>query len=378
MKLEDYFQKKLYCPEMYNCINIDNGGYWAVCCRAKSTEISAYDTSIKEWQNSDHIQKLRAGDEETINETCVRCINDEATGHGIISRRQRKFQEIKHVIKTDFDIDNDNDVDELKEILMNNLYLIVRFDDDMCDLACFMCNVRNSRERVADMKRLPKYWRFFGPASEHHPTQKIDMTRYTNEVIHRIDRIIITGGEPTLIKEVHEYLEAIKHNSSHIRLDIQTNMASPKVLEKFFPYFRAIKFHVSVDGIGQYNEYLRKKSDWPRLIEKIKKYNNMEGVDVVICPTISMFNYNQIDDIAKFWAEFDGGIDLEMANWLASPKFLAYTNLPDELNHGSKETKFNKENFMLAVEYMLELDKIYNHDFKEMYPDFWDFYKRLK
>jgi pyruvate formate lyase activating enzyme len=83
------------------------------------------------------------------------------------------------------------------------------------------------------------------------------------------DGYCITGGEPTIQKELPELLKALRsENSKHINLNTQGTV--PKILEKSLPYLDSIWFDIKTTPT-RYAEVTRiNKNPWPRIKQSIE------------------------------------------------------------------------------------------------------------
>ncbi len=89
------------------------------------------------------------------------------------------------------------------------------------------------------------------------------------------DGYCITGGEPTIHKDIPELLRALKEdNAGHINLNTQGSV--PDILEKCLPYLDSVWFDIK--GVPErYAEITRTRSDpWPRVLRSIKLLLNSE------------------------------------------------------------------------------------------------------
>ena len=85
------------------------------------------------------------------------------------------------------------------------------------------------------------------------------------------------------MKKQYEMLKALidSGDSKEIIIKFQTNMTKmargKHNIFKYIPKFKKVYMVASVDGIGKTIEYMRRRTDWPELvdnIEQVKKYPN--------------------------------------------------------------------------------------------------------
>ena len=349
-----------FCTRFFKEIYTSNDGFWAPCCYSKISNLNIFNTSIEDWYNSDILTKLRKGDETLFKEYCSHCLKME---------KNNEFSPRSKLIKGK----------QKQDMQKSKIMLKLKFFEDRCNLACFMCKERNSALRKKDLKKLPQFKHYFKSDIKELKLKEIDYVTSTKNMINKIYTIKLTGGEPSIIPLVFNYLDKIKHIVSNIDLQIQTNMMEIEKLEKYFPYFKKVYLKASIDGIGEKNEYLRKRSNWNKIITNIKKYHKKDNIIVDIEPCFTLFNVNDIDKIVNYFKYMDITVNLD--NFLHDPYFISYKNLPLELNkteYKGIETEISKQHFITAVEYMLKLDKIYDDNFQEIFPEYYKYYKYYK
>jgi sulfatase maturation enzyme AslB (radical SAM superfamily) len=85
-------------------------------------------------------------------------------------------------------------------------------------------------------------------------------------------RVYLTGGEPTVIPEVYEFMQkCIDAGKTDFDFTLGTNAA--KISKKFLHlanHFNNMNFSVSLDGYGQVNDYWRWGTDWDTVIKNTK------------------------------------------------------------------------------------------------------------
>ena len=117
------------------------------------------------------------------------------------------------------------------------------------------------------------------------------------------DGYCITGGEPTIHKDLPLLLKALKEDgTNHINLNTQGSV--PDVLEKCLPYLDSVWFDMKA-GPERYAEITRVKSDpWSRVLRSIKL---LIDSDVKFWPRTTyvgkLMNANEIQKIAILLSE---------------------------------------------------------------------------
>lgn len=136
-------------------------------------------------------------------------------------------------------------------------YLDLRISN-LCNFKCRMCNPTYSSSWGDEMKKYSKeyFW--------SEPTQRIIKGEWMTPLINNLDKvtnIYLGGGEPIIMKETYELLDALKERSEHISLFINTNLSTltykkNHILEAVKD-FRQCQWFISCDGLNEIGEYQR-------------------------------------------------------------------------------------------------------------------------
>ena len=104
------------------------------------------------------------------------------------------------------------------------------------------------------------------PMSKDNDIYKIDLSD--------LKVLKILGGEPTIQKEVHDFLDYVieNYNTSYFSFSYTTNMAvvNNKWLDKL-KNFKKVFVEMSIDGTGNTFEYMRTNGKWNIVEKNIKK-----------------------------------------------------------------------------------------------------------
>ena len=150
-----------------------------------------------------------------------------------------------------------------------------------CNLKCRSCGPNLSSSWDEDVKNNDKVLtNFFG--SNHEVFDDIQSRTNTNDSLalltyedcKHLTEIKVTGGEPFLTDSFLRFIENLVEwdIAKNILLDVFTN-ASFYPKEKHITMltkFRLVDINLSIDGVGERNNFLRKKSKW-QVVEKVAK-----------------------------------------------------------------------------------------------------------
>lgn len=185
---------------------------------------------------------------------------------------------------------------------------------NLCNLKCQICNPQNSSQIEKDPEfsawnpcqylRLPHR---FKDAAEWYESEELK-----NEIIRSGDEIRyikLAGGEPTINRTLISWLEHLVSSgkAGGVELSISTNFTNTnRAFYELLEAFGTVNLHLSIDGYGELNDYLRYPSNWSairRNIEYVCKRRD-EGAPFVIdiTPVISVYNALQIVELFD-WAE---------------------------------------------------------------------------
>ncbi|BCB28363.1 hypothetical protein SKTS_32490 [Sulfurimicrobium lacus] len=138
----------------------------------------------------------------------------------------------------------------------------------------------------------------------------------------------IIGGEPMVARQLAPviYHIASKGMPDRVALNLTTNgtIFDPSLFSKIAEFWK-ISFSISIDGIGEYFEYIRYPGKWADILKHLDKYAEMKNVRRYVLPTFHIYNALNITDVFRFCD--DRKLRL-IFNTLGSPRFLAASVLP--------------------------------------------------
>lgn len=276
--MNDYF-----CPAPWNSIfyQIDSA---SVCCVNK-TKIKI---SPNEFKNSNYVKQLQndflLGRKP---DSCISCW--QAEENNLQSIRQHMLK--KHVAITD-------DYNHM-ELRASNL----------CNFACIMCNKENSSEIAKEVKSI-------------NDNDWLEIL----EIAKNLKTLILTGGEPMLIKKYYELLDYLDKN---IRLIIFTNCSvyNPKFIDKMLT-FNNVKLQLSIDGVEETAEFQRLNSNWDIVKSNAIAFSKLP-VDIAVHITITKYNIVDIERLVDFILElYDINQNLTAnAHCVFSPDYLHFNKI---------------------------------------------------
>lgn len=274
-----------------------------------------------------------------------------------------------------------------------------------CNLDCYMCMPYDSSIRTNTILKEPalESQDVFDATAKRNAREYFSLKDERMESV--IDQIVkiapyiynlkLIGGEPLVMKQFYTLLEKIvkSGHAKTMQVKYQTNMSvlnfEKLKITDYIPEFDRFEFTVSLDGVGEYNDYIRRRANWKDIENNIKTVKEYPNVVVNINGTISFLSvlkfYKLID-----W--FDENKDLfDQINWfnIRNPERLQANVLPEELkqkliplykNFPDIQNILNESNnnidYKHAIDYLLLMDKRYEGTKWEMH--LFDVFPELK
>jgi sulfatase maturation enzyme AslB (radical SAM superfamily) len=302
------------------------------CCRYtgelavnKSAPLS-YDIDI----NSADLRKIRQKmmDHEAV-QGCEECYEEEALTHQSLRLHSNKLFGMDFPIKAT----TTYDLIEYLEIFVGST----------CNLKCISCSPLLSTSLYEEYKK--NNWPI--PAiSELSPQAEIDFI----EKLTNLKHLKFVGGEPILNKLHDKIIESLdKSQINQICLTYYTNCTvwpNPKTLS-VWKNAHQVTINISVDGVGEKNEFLRKNSNWKKVDEMARRYFELaeqnSNITLQISTTVSILNLLSLNEIDIWFNSLSelfprAKVDPVYLTYLMDPPSLAPHNAPQELIERAIET----------------------------------------
>jgi len=172
---------------------------------------------------------------------------------------------------------------------------------NICNFKCRSCDPKFSHGIGQDAKLNPELKEFFGSPPDSK-TVSIDDTNvlWVKENLHRLNRIMFTGGEPTRIPGVKVLLEQIKLGHPNMQVLITTNAS----FEDDFWYrlpeaLPNLHWTVSIDSVGESASIVRHGSKW-NVIEKNVSWLAQNANSLDINSVVSNLTVFQLGPLLEF------------------------------------------------------------------------------
>jgi MoaA/NifB/PqqE/SkfB family radical SAM enzyme len=333
----DIVSTATFCVLPWMTLATNASGQFRVCCHAtpglnqikneagQTLRIDRDD--VREVWNAPTYRQLRT---EMINQIepamCSRCFKEERAG--VVSFRQnmntRFLKKLKPVI------------DEEGRAPFKIMYVDLRLGN-LCNLRCRMCNPYASNQwlkewdQVSDVKLREDETLYL---SRMTWPENPYIWEQVESILHTVEEIYLTGGEPTLIKQQIPLLEKCVRSgqSKKIILKYNTNLTHiPEKLMELWSSFKLVKVNCSIDGVGPVNDYIRYPSEWSTIDRNLRtmvELSKTQRIRIEIHSTIQAYNLLDLPNLIAYLKPMDL---FPFINILDRPAHLNVRILPREV-----------------------------------------------
>ena len=299
---------KTYCPLLWVHSSLQNGNSVFPCCMFMDSKPFNHSGKFEDLFFSEKMNQIRQNmlEGKEIN-GCEQCYSSER--NGMESMRQRSLNRFGYTTET----------------CVKDLNIVL---DNLCNLKCRMCNSGYSHLWYDEEEKL--YPRTFSPQKYFQNTlyEEIDFTH--------IESVEVTGGEPLYSPHFKKLLKRIKDSSNleNFSFSYITNgtiIPDNEVVDVFLK-MKSVQITISVDAVGKLNDYIRKNSEFNKIVENLNFYNSLisNRITVNILSTIGIYNGNKFHEIENF---FKTNFSLFKWNFdvIQYPRHLSLQHMPVEL-----------------------------------------------
>lgn len=213
-----------------------------------------------------------------------------------------------------------------------------------CQLACVMCSPHDSSGWVKEWNQIyPQItnerlkqssgWENKGKLHGANYNWHMNNPRFWNQLYDQIPhmkQLYFAGGESTIIDEHYELLEEVVRRGYADKIELRYNSNAVELPDRLFELwnkFRQVKFHFSVDSLGEKNDYIRYPTKWDHLVEHMHKLDQTpDNVIVTTACTVMALNIMYVPDFIKWkmgqkfrkfnsWPNGAGMINWHFAYW---------------------------------------------------------------
>lgn len=331
-----------YCPLPFKHAFVDSHGI-SVCCN-----ISRQPVDLETWHTHPTLLSLQQEFlQGNVPKECSSCV------------MQEKIQ--GRSLRTD----SNNDYDH-KIFTKTDINFVDYRASNICNFKCRSCSPMFSHGIDQEAKRNPDLQKFY----KVNETKTVSVTESNKSWIvshlDQIDRLMFTGGEPTLMPETKELLEHIlKNHADKISVLITTNAS----FEDTFWFELAermpnLHWTVSIDAVGPAAHTIRHGTNWEKVKSNVcwlAKHANSLDINTVVSslnlfqlkPLLEFARKIQLMSISPVGRHGSDGCRHQFSI-IRNPQLLSAVNWPDEL----------KQQAQKYLQECLEIDL--NHEQKTM------------
>ena len=344
-----------------------------------------HNTSIKDWMTGNIMNNIRNemvdsnSKFKTVKKYCTRCLSDEKD----INRSRRMIANDNYRIADDGNrwgeiIESASNTRQGKPFTFKHriLEIQVKSFGIECNLDCHMCHHFSSSIRTkmafdegvwnevvwgkkVDKKAMSK------KAMAKKPVD--DINKQIVELAPYINFLKIIGGEPLIMKKHYELLDMLIESgeSKNIKLKYQTNGTITKAGEhnifNYIPHFKRVLITVSIDGVGRYNDYIRRRSDYKTVVKNIEKFDSYDNVIIEINSVVTFFSILHLYEMQSFLGQYHH-------NWwrIDNPPQMKANNLPQKIKD-KLIPKYEGIPYMKEIIKLLEMPAEEDFNAKELY-----------
>jgi len=315
---------KSFC--IYPWINlVEADGNLNLCARsAKKINTTAGEIN---WKTNPEYQKIRQAmlKGELLPDYCKVCYNNYENKN---IESYREFETREWVAK--LDIHSLEDLDKIERPYYYELRL-----GNKCNLMCRSCVPMHSSLIERESKKFNVIHQST-KSIKYSSIDIIDVNSLTSKT-----RVYLTGGEPTVMTEVYEFMEkCIKLKK--VDFDFTLGINGQKISKKFLnlcSHFTNMSFSVSLDGYGLVNDYWRWGSNFDTIVKNTHLLED-QGHSISINCVPGIYNVTNLHLLFEF-------LDQEFPN----------CGLYLQINHISEQSVFNHPNNSLVVKSMEKCKK---------------------
>lgn len=345
------------------------------CCVFKTPIGDITNTSINDMLASDTLVDVRSAiKNSSYHSGCETCWQAEASGTtSLRTYINDKFPDADFYIYDDI---------EVRSILLA--------PSNRCNFHCRICDEKISSTILQEKIK------FEGLTPARQQYLNFSNWNYNSFVIEELvahskslEFLHILGGEPTVIKELPEFLNTFADlaDVKNTRLEFHTNLSVQRIdFENIFKNFKAVEILLSIDDVGKRFE-IQRGGNWDQVQANAKKYAllNQGNTIITISVAVNIQNVLYLNSVIEFANELNLKIVwvyVESPTWMSidmlTPKArdLVY-NLYKDSNHSELNSIAQR---MLTIplsdgtefiDQQLLLDSRRNENFKEFHSEIW-------
>jgi len=360
MNGKEYLTNKNFCPIPWTGLMYNFDGNVKNCIRSSSAIGNIQNSSLEEIVNgTKNVQTktdMLAGRPESRCQPCYD-LEQEKNKFDIISDRVFYLKELKAV---PFELYNQS--------TQFNLHTVDVRWTNLCNFACVYCSPEFSSRWESELEF---------SISRPDDDKKENLKNYIFENAAQLKHVYLAGGEPLLMKENLDLLEALDP-TVHLRINTNLSKVDTKIFEKICA-FKNVHWIVSVETIEDEYEYIRYGGSWNDFVDNLKIIKEL-GHKISFNMLYFALNSMSIFGCIEYLRQMGFHNNSFVIGALLNPLPLNIRQLPDKMLQLVKDELKNKINqkpgFLLenGLHNVLQyIDQPFDKDTKQLF----DFLKQL-
>jgi Iron-sulfur cluster-binding domain len=337
-------QSSTFCMLPFTGIATREDGEIKICCKSWPIgEINNH--TLEEVWNNDNMKRIR---KQVLNnerpQECIGCFSYE--DQNVESMRQRHinkdFPESRINMYPNI-LDSLND-DYTMPFVMPSIEIRLT---NLCNLKCRMCSPMDSTSwnDWNDIKD------FYVKESSHIGKTIIELKldekplldsfednerwwQSFEKLIPNINFLEFAGGEPLMDPSHYRILDMFGEHASNVDLKYATNLTTlgkgKRNVFDYWPRFKSVTVHASIDGVGDLFEYIRTNADWNEVSENTQKIKQIPTVKRILASVaVQATNVLSLDKTIEYFLD-----TMEVTFWnnfVKYPMILSAQVLPSDL-----------------------------------------------
>ena len=335
MDPKDYLIKREFCPVPWTGIMYNHNGDIKTCIRSNAVIGNLCDDNLETiiTDFTDIKNQMLIGEFPKQCSPCHELEITKSNGFDIISDRVFYLKNLRTIDRALYDDPNNFELASI-DVRWSNL----------CNFACIYCSKDFSSKWADELKIYDK----------KPPAARIDSLKsYILKNIENLKQVYLAGGEPLLMKENSEILDALYSKNPNVYLRVNTNLSKvdTSIFEKICK-FKNVHWTISVETIEDEFEYIRYGSKWQDFVENLDIISKLQHHKVSFNMLYFALNSLSIFDCLKFLKSKKFHNNSFIIGALLSPDKLNVRHLPDGMLYQAKQQilKFleNNSDFLLG------------------------------
>jgi MoaA/NifB/PqqE/SkfB family radical SAM enzyme len=283
-----------------------------LCCRSSKPVKNLKD--LVDFNTDPDYQRIRQSmlNGEMLPDYCRDCYTRESKG--VVSTRLAETTEWIYRLG----IKNLEDLNNIKKPAFYDIR-----PSNKCNLLCRSCNPDDSHLINKEYKKLNLVTTNFFDSNKHQQ-DRFELIEFDN-----IRKLLVAGGEPTIMPEFFAFLEkCIATGNTEFEVNVTTNGTNlSERLKNLTKQFKDFSWVFSIDGYDKLNYYSRYPSDWNSIVSNWR-YHLTQKNPVTVNTTISIYNIDTLDVLFN-WIDKEFPNTLVNSYSLITPRYLDPLLFPD-------------------------------------------------